>query len=198
MWIFMLTIHIETNEIDYTVDPEKVPSMDPSGQYHASKLASYKATLDFVAEHRPSFDVVTLHPVFVFGRSLVQDSAAELGGTNGMLFQTLAAEKPLMSQYRGVHVRDVADAHVKALDDKITGFESYLLSAEGSTWAEVEAFVRKEFPGFPLRWKDVPEKAKPYSVDAGKAKRELGMEFLGMEAQVGDVVRQQVELRERA
>ncbi|KAI9041073.1 putative oxidoreductase [Aspergillus affinis] len=188
----------ETNEIDYTVDPEKVSSLAPFDQYHASKLASYKATLDFVAEHRPSFDLVTLHPVFVFGRSLIQDSATELGGSNGMLFQSLAAEKPLMGQYKGVHVRDVADAHVKALDERITGFESYLLAAEGSTWAEVAGFVKKEFPAFPLRLKDAQEKESPYTIDTSKARRELGMEFLGMEAQVGDVVRQQVELWGRA
>jgi nucleoside-diphosphate-sugar epimerase len=188
----------ETNAIDYTVDPEKVPSLDPMGQYHASKLASYKATIDFVDAQRPSFDVVTLHPVLVFGRSLIQDNAADLDGSNGMLFQTLVSEQPeqpFMNQYLGVHVLDVADAHVKALDEKIKGFESYLLAAERRTWAEVETFVKKELPEFPLGWKNVPETAKSYTVDAGKARRELGMEFKGMERQVGDLVRQQMELR---
>lgn len=193
-----LTISPETNAIDYTVDPEKVPSLDPMDQYHASKLASYKATIDFVDAQRPSFDVVTLHPVLVFGRSLIQDNVTDLGGSNGILFQTLVSEQPeqpLMSQYLGVHVLDVADAHVKALDEKITGFESYLLAAERRTWAEVETFVKTELPEFPLGWKNVRETAKSYTIDAGKARRELGMEFKGMERQVGDLVRQQMELR---
>lgn len=165
-------------------------------QYHASKLASYKATIDFVHEHRPAFDIITLHPVFVFGPSLVQDTAADLGGTNGMLFQNLVAEKPQMSQYMGVHVLDVADAHVKALGEGVKGFESYLLAAERKNWNEVEKFVRSEFPAFPLGWTGVKE-TKTYSVDAEKAKKELGMEFKGMERQMGDLIKQQMELRGR-
>ncbi|PLB47449.1 flavonol reductase [Aspergillus steynii IBT 23096] len=186
----------ETSTVDYNIDVSKVTSLDPMGQYHASKLASYKATIDFVQTHQPPFDVVTLHPVFVFGRSLVQETAAELGGTNGMLFQTLVAEKPLMSQYLGVHVLDVADAHVRVLGDDVKGFESFLLSSDGRNWAEVQGFVRREFPKFPLGWSGVEEKKRRYSVDAAKARRELGINFLGMERQVGDLLKQQMELRE--
>lgn len=168
-----MTVTPETNEVDYTVDPDKIPSLEPMDRYHASKLASYKVTIDFVEARRPSFDVVTLHPVLVFGRNLVQESATDLGRTNGTLFQTLLSEQPLMSQHQGVRILDVADAHVKVLDERITGFESYLLSGERCTWADIEQLVRKEIPESPLGWNNVQKKAKAPAVVTGKAQRKL-------------------------
>ncbi|KAA8643947.1 hypothetical protein EYZ11_006363 [Aspergillus tanneri] len=183
----------ENNDIDYTVDPETVPSLDPMGQYHASKLASYKATMDFVRDHRPVFDVVTLHPVFVFGRSLIQESPNEISGTPELLFKTLVSETPLMEQFLGVHIDDVAGAHVRALNDGIKGFESYLLAAERRSLVELHAFVRSKYPQLEVKWE--PTDSVNFSVDAAKAKKALGMSFKGMEEQVQDVVDQQLELR---
>lgn len=55
------------------------------GQYHASKLAAHKETMDLAKEDHHHFDIVTLHPVFVFGHSLIQKPADDLSGSPGML-----------------------------------------------------------------------------------------------------------------
>lgn len=175
------------------MDTEKVRTLDPMSQYHASKLAAHKATLDFFNQKKPSFDIVTLHPVFVYGRSLVQESADQLGGTNGMLFQALFSEKPFAGQYMGVHVEDVAQAHVKALDDSINGFQSYLLASPRRSWSEVKAFVQKQYPSLPIKF-DANDWAN-YTVDTTRAKADLGIDFKGMEKQIQDLVDQQLELR---
>lgn len=164
------------------------------GQYHASKLAAHKATLDFHSTSNPGFDIITLHPVFVYGRSLVQETADQLGGSCGGLFQSLFSETPSSPQFNGVHVIDVADAHVRVLKDDVKGFRSYLLAAETRTWRDVKGFLEGRYPGVEFGLKDVDGEIS-YRVDAGRAERELGIVFRGLESMVGDVVDQQFELK---
>ncbi|KAL3443422.1 hypothetical protein BJX65DRAFT_311923 [Aspergillus insuetus] len=185
----------EENEIDFTIDKEALPTQPAMVQYHASKLASYKAVLDFQSAQSPHFDIITIHPVYVFGRSLIQESAADLGGTNGLLFQALMTETNAFGHYSGVHIDDVAFAHVRALTvaKKEDGVQSYLLASEKKSWREVYDFVREQFPSLPIKLEPVDR--SDYEVDASKAERELGIQFKGMEEQVSDVVKQQLELR---
>ncbi|KAE8419600.1 hypothetical protein BDV36DRAFT_251285 [Aspergillus pseudocaelatus] len=186
----------EDNEISYTLPPDNIiPTLPPMGQYHASKLAAHKATLDFYSTTNPGFDIITLHPVFVYGRSLVQETADQLGGSCGSLFQSLFSETPSSPQFNGVHVDDVADAHVRVLDDSVKGFRSYLLAAETSPWGDVKRFLEGRYPGVGFGLKTVDGGDISYRVDAGRAERELGIGFKGLESMVGDVVDQQFELR---
>ncbi|PYH47078.1 flavonol reductase [Aspergillus saccharolyticus JOP 1030-1] len=182
----------ETTDIQ-DVDPAQVASLNPFDQYQASKIASYKATLDFVRDHHPTFDVVTLHPVFVFGYNQAQESADQLGGTCGMLYQAITAGKLFSDQYRGVHVEDVSAAHVKALDSSIKGLQSYLLAAPPRPWSDVKTFVRQRYPNLPVKLET--QETTGYVLDTSKAERELGLTFKGMEDQVSDVIDQQLAFK---
>lgn len=185
----------EDNEINYTLPPDStIPTLPPMAQYHASKLAAHKATLHFHSTNSPAFDIITLHPVFVYGRSLVQETADQLSGSCGGLFQSLFSETPSFPQFNGVHVDDVADAHVKVLDDGVKGFRSYLLAAETRSWGDVRRFLEGRYPGVGFGLKGGDD-GVGYRVDAGRAERELGIVFRGLERMVGDVVDQQFELR---
>ncbi|KAB8222858.1 hypothetical protein BDV33DRAFT_228951 [Aspergillus novoparasiticus] len=185
----------EDNEINYTLPPDTtIPTLPPMAQYHASKLAAHKATLDFHSTNSPAFDIITLHPVFVYGRSLVQETADQLSGSCGTLFQSLFSETPSFPQFNGVHVDDVADAHVKVLGDGVKGFRSYLLAAETRSWGDVRHFLEGRYPGVGFGLKSGGDEVG-YRVDAGRAERELGIVFRGLESMVGDVVDQQFELR---
>ncbi|RAH42560.1 flavonol reductase [Aspergillus brunneoviolaceus CBS 621.78] len=179
----------ETTEVE-DVDPARVASWNPLDQYHASKIASYKATLDFVRDQHPKFEVVTLHPVFVFGHNHAQESADQLGGTCGMLYQAITTGKLFATQYRGVHVHDVSAAHVKVLDSSIQGLQSFLLAAPPRSWADVEAFVRQHYPDLPIGIQ--AQEGPSYVLDTSKAERELGLTWKGMEEQVSDVIDQQL------
>lgn len=171
-----------------------MPTLETFVQYHASKLASYTATLDFVAANKPSFSVVTLHPVFVFGHNLLQTKAEELSGTNGMLFGSLYQEKPMFAPYRGVHVLDVAEAHIKALTLADKPVASYLLSAKDRAWEEVLEYVKKEYPSAGV--KAEPTSGDRWNVDTTRAKNDLGFDtWREMEVQVKDVIEQQLQLR---
>lgn len=164
------------------------------GQYQASKLASYTATLDFIESNKPRFSTVTLHPVFVFGPNLLQKSPQELSGTNGMLFGSLYSEEPMFAPFRGVHVLDVADAHIKSLTLPERPISSYLLSAKDRSWEEVLDFANKEFPNAGFKAK--PKSGDRWNVDTTRAREDLGIHsWREMEVQVKDVVEQQFKLR---
>jgi len=164
------------------------------GQYQASKLASYTATLDFVETKKPHFSVVTLHPVYVFGRNLLQTRADELTGTNGGLFGGLYSDEPMFKHFQGVHVDDVAEAHIRALSLPDAPVSSYLLAAKDRTWGEVLEFANKKYAqaGFKTE-------AKPgdhWIIETARAEAELGFSsWKGMEEQVSDVIEQQFALR---
>lgn len=165
------------------------------GQYQASKMASYTATLDFVETKKPHFSVVTLHPVYVFGRNLLQTSANDLAGTNGMLFGSLYSEEPMFAPWRGVHVDDVAEAHIRALSLADSPVSSFLLSSgKDRSWEEVLEFANKKYPtaGFKTKAKS----GDGWFVDTTRAKSELGFSsWKSMEEQISDVVEQQFALR---
>ncbi|KAI4751092.1 NAD dependent epimerase/dehydratase family protein [Aureobasidium sp. EXF-3400] len=188
----VVTEDISAEELHF--DDSIVPSLDPGRQYRASKIASYLATLNFISSHHPHFSVVTLHPVYVFGHNLLQKHADEVSGTNKMLFNSFISDAPLFAPYRGVHVDDVAEAHIRALSLPSTPISSYLLSAKARAWEEVLEFVKHKYPeqGF----KTKPEEGDLLIVKTEKAENELGFkEWKEMEVQVSDVIEQQIELR---
>jgi nucleoside-diphosphate-sugar epimerase len=164
------------------------------GQYQASKLAAHTATLDYLSSQKPRYSVVTIHPVFVFGYNILQTSADELAGTNGMLFGSLYAKEPMFAPYRDVRVLDVAEAHIRALDLEDAPMSSFLLSGKDRPWEDVLEHVKKEFPdaGFQTE----PKTGDRWFVDTTRAEAQLGFKtWREMEVQVKDVVSQQLELR---
>lgn len=125
---------------------------------------------------------------------MLQTSAEELSGTNGMLFGSLYAKEPMFAPYRGVHVLDVAEAHVRALGLEDEPVASFLLSGKDRSWEEVLEFAKKEFPeaGFQAE----PKTGDRWFVDTTRAEAQLGFEtWREMEVQVRDVVLQQLKLR---
>lgn len=175
-------------------DASIVSTLDPMGQYQASKMASYTATLDFIETRKPHFSVVTIHPVFVYGRNLLQTKPDQISGTNANLFQSLLSEEPSPAPFQGVHVDDVAEAHIRALSLADKPVASYLLSARQRSWDEVSEFAQRKYPQASFKTK--PKSAPGWDVQTGRAERELGMSsWKEMETQVSDVVDQQLGLR---
>ena len=73
-----------------------------------------KAAWAFMAERRPSFELVVILPYMVIGPSLV----SSLNESNKVLRDTLAGVYPAIMglSFGFVDVRDVAEAHVRAID----------------------------------------------------------------------------------
>lgn len=132
--------------------------------------------------------------MYVFGRNLLQTSADELSGTNAMLFGSLYSDEPRFAPYRGVHVDDVAEAHIKALNLADAPVSSFLLAGKNRTWEEVLDFANKKYPGAGFKAK--PKSGNELIVLTGRAEAELGFSsWKEMEVQVSDVIEQQLKLR---
>lgn len=190
-----------TEGLSPPIDPQMSFPPDPRAaaglKYHASKILAHRATLSWYKTSAPQFSVVTLHPSFVFGPNLLQTSPDALDGTNAMLWASLTSSAPMIPM-AAVDVRDVAGAHLRALDAAGDGLEEFILSAgveQGWTWEGVVGYVRREF-GFVDVKLEGPF-GEPPSVHAGKAGRVLGVRWRKMEDTVGAFLGQQRELRGR-
>ncbi|KAE8354941.1 flavonol reductase [Aspergillus coremiiformis] len=184
----------ESNNIDFSIDSFQIDQHDGIVRYHAAKLAAYQATLDFINTRNPRYDVVTLHPTYVFGRSLLQNSAAEISGSNALLFSALMTGNESSSiywgQYLGVHISDVVDAQMAVLHKEIPSGSAFLLSGKPRPWEDVYDFVTKEYPELDIKL--LPKSWTNWSLDVRKAENELGLNFHSMEDQVKEVIDQQL------
>ncbi|KXH46884.1 NAD dependent epimerase/dehydratase [Colletotrichum nymphaeae SA-01] len=86
--------------------------------YRGSKKFAEKAAWDFIKEHNPRFDIVTLCPPMTFGPVVHPVSSADnLNESNAMLWKIASGQKPLPVARVPfwIDVRDLAVAHVEAL-----------------------------------------------------------------------------------
>lgn len=166
-------------------------------KYHASKILAHRATLSWNTSSAPRYSIITLHPSFVFGANLLQTSPEALDGTNAMLWSSLTSPQPLIPM-SAVDVRDVAAAHIRALEVKAEDgeVEEFIVCAsekEGWTWDRVAEFVKQKYEFVGVKVEGPFE--QPPSVDTSKAERVLGFGWRTMEDTVGDFLDHQVELR---
>jgi nucleoside-diphosphate-sugar epimerase len=167
-------------------------------KYHASKILAHRATLEWTSANKPHFNTITLHPTFVFGRNLTQTSPNGLDGTNATLWSCLHSPKPLIPMV-AVDVRDVASAHLKALNVKgklASEVEEFILSAspkDGWTWGGVADFVREKYPALDIKLEGPFD--EPPKVYTQRAQEILGLEFRNMQDTIKSFLDQQMELR---
>lgn len=177
--------------------PEE-PTANAGLKYQASKILAHRATLDWAATNNPPFNVLSLHPTFVFGRSLTDPRAVT---SNDYLWHSLASPQPVVP-LAPIDVRDVGEAHVKALTAEVgakDGVEEFLLNAgerEGWTWEGVARFVKERFPEVEVKLEG------PFGVtpqfETWRAETILGMKWRGMEDTVSDYLGQKIELQGKA
>lgn len=119
----------------------------------------------------------------------MQSSAGEIG-SNGVLW------KPIMTGVSGpspagVHIQDVAEAHIKALSPSIPDGSKYLLVGKKTTWKEVAEILHRDYPN--LGAKVTAEAGEGYMpFDASKAEQELGMNWRSWEEMIHEVTDQQL------
>jgi nucleoside-diphosphate-sugar epimerase len=196
-WQRVLTKGIEDNDWDFSVDENgsfedpQNPAATPMKLYLASKLLSNNAAWEFRAATKPHFALVTLHPAFVYGHNLVQTSAEGVKyGSNGNLWSLIMQANPNAST-TGVHIQDVAEAHIKALDPKIVDGSKYLLAGPKTTGSEIARIVHKLYPDSGAL---INEDSQGFAMpnDTTKAETELGMKWRSVETMVREVMDQQL------
>ncbi|GFF52858.1 hypothetical protein IFM58399_09433 [Aspergillus lentulus] len=146
---------------------------------NASKLIANKTTWEVWQTTKPHYAQLTLHPVFVYGRNPVQASAKGIqGSSHGLLCYTIMTGMPhcFHSQIPVVHIDDVVEAHLKALDAAILDGSPYPLSGQGRTWRDLADVVQQLYPE-PGANLILDIKEEFFSTDSTKAQAELGMRW---------------------
>lgn len=109
--------------------------------YYYSKTMAERAAWDFIAAEKPGFDLVVMNPFLVIGPSMTVD----INTSNQTFVDMLAGVYPAVMalDWGIVDVRDVAAAHVRAVDPQVPPGR-YILAAGNMTMAEAVAQMRAE------------------------------------------------------
>jgi len=187
-------------EVDVTPRPSR-PYGEYFEAYSNSKTLAYYATLDWVEENKPTFDVINIQPSYVIGANELTTTVKDMqAGSNALALGPIlggVVNQPL--RFTSVHVDDVAFAHVKALDPSVKGGQSFLLSVPKQTggWNDGIEIAKKLFPEaeakLPLNGSQA---AKTALVDTSKAERELGIKFKSFEEQIKSLVGHLIALKD--
>lgn len=180
--------------------------------YYYSKTVAERAAWDFLEANHPRFDLVVLNPFYVIGPSLVPGLNTShtffAGFTNGQLPGILAIDWPF------VDVRDVARAHVRAMENPAERGR-YVIAAESRSMRQVVDLLRENgwgeryrLPslsldrGFGVTLSRLAASFQPSGVrsymrdqlggrmqfDNSKARSELGMEFMDVDRTILDAM----------
>ncbi len=159
------------SEADWT-DPG-TPGLAP---YPRSKAIAERAAWDFIETEGGDMELVVMNPTFIAGPSLVPVLRSSLAAFKAIIEGTMAA---LPRQRFGVvDVRDVAEAHIKAMASPAAAGRRYLLLADGPTitWLELARILRDHLgpAGGRVTITEAPgEDPPPLTIHNDRAKREL-------------------------
>lgn len=121
--------------------------------YRRSKVLAEQAAWAFMADH-PETELVTLLSASVLGPALSPDALSTLEILRRMLTGALPALPNVMLQV--VDVRDVAAAHLRAMDVPEAAGRRFLLSGELMSLRDVADVLRREVPELSGRISRIP------------------------------------------
>lgn len=182
------------NDVSYETAKENA-----GAAYAGSKTFAEKAALDFVKNEKPHFTISTVHPVFVFGpQAFDLDAKGALNASNSFISSILKLKSGSGAEVPGtkgsfVDVRDVAAAHIIEIEKPTNGLRVIVKNEDfnGQTLLDV---VNKHFPELDLI---KGEPGVPYKsarvIDDSKSKEYLGLNYIGIDKSVSEVVKQYLE-----
>ncbi|KII86215.1 hypothetical protein PLICRDRAFT_114782 [Plicaturopsis crispa FD-325 SS-3] len=170
-------------------------------KYRASKTLAEKSAWAFVEKHKSeiAWDLVVLNPPYVFGPVLHQvDSPSSLNESMRDWFHTVLQEVPPAKLKLGsgwIDVRDLATAHVLALEKSEAGGGRIVVSAGSFLWQDwldaANALSPPPLGAYTLP-KGTPGAGKapgvlpPMFYDTSKASRVLGLTYRSLEETARD------------
>ena len=184
----------EDDGLNIKVDPNMEFPQGMAGdgpKYQASKILAHQAARAMIEKEKLAFSVITIHPVFVLGPTLLERSAKDISGINAWFWSSMGADSapfpPAM-----VDVRDVADAHVRAIHAPVDKpLTEILIDGQVTGWDPVADLVEKKYPQLPLNWK------RPFpngmEVDVTRAETMLGMKWRPIGDTFSDLIEQQLK-----
>ncbi|EON64887.1 dihydroflavonol-4-reductase [Coniosporium apollinis CBS 100218] len=192
--------HTYTEE-DWSPLTQEEALESPTAGYRASKTFAEKAAWEFLEKEKPNFTIATINPPLVFGPIVhYLNSLDSLNTSNQRIrnyMQGKGKDEPVPTGvYLWVDVRDVALAHVKAMELPEAANKRFFVTAGHFSNREIVEAISKNFSdikdGLPTEFKkgvdDYPEE-EFYNYDNSRSREVLGLKFRSIEECVTDTVR---------
>ena len=174
---------------------------NPVNVYRASKTLAERAAWTFIEKHHPAFTIATVCEPLVFGPSVNKlNSSNDLNTSNKVIWKLITSGKdgqvPETRAPWEIDVRDVAFAHVAALENRTETNERYLIAAQTFSYQQIADLVHQSTK-IPSHIKETtphgtPGKSLPehYQIDSSKAQKELGVTYIPLKTTIEDLVLQ--------
>lgn len=179
--------------------------------YCVSKVLAERAAWDFIQDRKDqiSFSISTICPPKIFGpafSSPTREESSSLGVSLKEIYDLVSGTNKTVPQtqfWGWVDVRDVARAHVKALEVSGAANQRFLVTAGRYSYQEIVDVLRKsdKIPSN-VKTENLPQGAPGggyagdfvYNLSNEKSKTLLGLEYRGLEESVVDAAVQLVAL----
>jgi nucleoside-diphosphate-sugar epimerase len=179
--------------------------------YRTSKALAEKAAWEFMEKEKPGFSLTAINPPLIFGPVAATTSSVEGMNTSNVRFVEFITGKvkekcPPTGTLFWVDVRDVALAHVLAIEKDAAAGQRYFVAADPFSNVDLVNIISESFPkykdqlptGEALKLGKYPEGGPPYKVDNSKSVNELGLNFRTLKESVEDTVKSIERLLEKA
>ncbi|OQE31542.1 hypothetical protein PENSTE_c001G04262 [Penicillium steckii] len=172
-------------------------AMDHSNVYRASKTFAEKAAWDFVEKEKPNFDIATINPPLVFGPIVHYLNSLEAINTSNQRLRNIIqgqfkAQIPPTGTFTWVDVRDVALAHVRAIEVEKAGGQRFFVTAGYFSNKDLVDIIRENRPQLESKLpsndspNDLP--ADIYKIDNSRSKEVLGIKYRPLKETISDTV----------
>lgn len=141
------------SESDWDPVTEDEARENPLTAYRASKTFAEKAAWDFVQQEKPNFQLTTCNPPLVLGPIVHYLNSLESLNTSNLRIRDLItgaaqAKCPPTGNYLWVDVRDLAEAHVLAMEKPETAGKRFFITKGNFCNREIVEIIMKEFPEY--------------------------------------------------
>lgn len=182
---------------------------DTKAAYRGSKTLAERAAWEFMEKEKPAFDLVTMNPSLVFGPAVPHLSPGEFGALNtsnvrilDMIQGKMKDELAPTGFYTWVDVRDVAFAHIKALETSNAGGKRFLLMAGYHSNKEIAEIIANMDPKFREKLpanldaleEDIPGPDERYRFSNKRSIDVLGLSYTPLATSVKDTVDSLIKL----
>ncbi|KAJ5968828.1 hypothetical protein N7501_005076 [Penicillium viridicatum] len=172
-------------------------AMDHSSVYRGSKTFAEKAAWTFIEKEKPNFDLATINPPLVFGPIVHYLNSLEAINTSNQRIRNIVQgemkEKLAPTgNFLWVDVRDVALAHVRAIEVPEAGGERFFVTAGFFSNKELVDIARETHPQLESKLPpadtpgDFPEHI--YEIDNTKSQKVLGLKYRPLKQTVSDAI----------
>jgi nucleoside-diphosphate-sugar epimerase len=181
---------------------------NPAKVYGASKALAERAVWNFIEKYHPTYTVATICEPMVHGpRADNLKSLDDLNASNSNVWKLVTSGKdapiPVTRVPWEIDVRDVAFAHVAALEHQTKTNERYLIAAQSYSNQEIADIVH-ESTKIPSNIKDTTPDGIPgqrleehYQLDTTKAQKELGITYIPLKKTIEDLILQLVDIQNK-